>query len=347
MKKTLVTLAALAVIGAASAQSTVTLYGKVTTGLRIATQKENGDATAAGNVGPQMVSSMMGGSRWGLRGSEDLGGGLKANFQLEQGFSVDTGAAGAATHQFSRQAWLGLSGGFGSITAGEQYQVYDIVLCSISVNGCANQGAAAYVHGPSSAFGIHTDLASLGTVPNLFIYTTPDMNGFKLSAQYAPGENKVPTTQAAGNFTGLLGTYAAGPISAFLGWEGIKTTAAGTAAIRVRHISFGGVYDLGVAKISAMYERASTSASSARDTGWLLGTIIPLGAMDVRFEYAREKQLTDAGFNGKASAFSAHLVYPLSKRTAIFAEALSGTKVLNAATTRRNTAYGVGLRHDF
>ncbi len=348
MKKTLVALAALTLVGAVAAQSTVTLFGKVTTGLRVATQKTNGVATATGNVGAQQVASIIGGSRWGLRGSEDLGGGLKANFHLEQGFGADTGAANAGTHQFSRQSWVGLSGGFGSITGGEQYNVYDTVLCSIGVQGCASQSASAYALGSTVVFGVHTDLSSFQTPGNVFQYVSPDMGGFKLMGQYAPGENKNPVTgQAAGNMTGLMGSYAAGPLSAYLGWESVKTTAAAGVSTTVRNTSFGGTYDLGVAKISALYERASTSASSARDTGWLLGTIIPLGAMDVRFEYAREKQVTAAGFNGKVSAFSAHLVYPLSKRTAIFAEALTGTRVVDAATTTRNTAYGIGLRHDF
>ncbi len=124
MNKSLVSIAVLAFAGAASAQSSVSLYGRIDASL--ASQKtEVGGVTTVDN-GPQIRSGAHTGSRFGLKGTEDLGGGLKANFQLEQGFNVDDGTPSSA-RQFHRQAWVGLSGGFGSLQLGRQYStIYNL-----------------------------------------------------------------------------------------------------------------------------------------------------------------------------------------------------------------------------
>jgi predicted porin len=113
-KMTRIALAALAVMGAttAMAQSSVTLYGRINT--TVERQK----------VGDESVSGLYNNaSRWGIRGTEDLGGGLKAGFTLESGFNSDTGTGSAWTHpttgmSFARQSEVNLSGGFGMIRLG-------------------------------------------------------------------------------------------------------------------------------------------------------------------------------------------------------------------------------------
>src|SRR5579862_1249235 len=120
MKKSLLALAVLtAISGAASAQSSVTLYGKVDVGAVY-------DAGGASGKSVRISSGVTGGSRLGFKGVEDLGGGLKASFQLETGFCADS-AAGApnfctGNNQFmGRQAHGDLSGSFGLLTAGRVY----------------------------------------------------------------------------------------------------------------------------------------------------------------------------------------------------------------------------------
>lgn len=121
MKKSLIALAVLAASGAAMAQSSVTLYGiaDVWVGRTSVT-------TAAGVKTNTSVlqSGGLGGSRLGFKGTEDLGGGLKAVFALEQGVAVDTGAGGT----FNRQSYVGLAGGFGQVTFGNTWTAMDDVL---------------------------------------------------------------------------------------------------------------------------------------------------------------------------------------------------------------------------
>jgi predicted porin len=99
----------------AQAQSTVTLYGLIDEGF-------NFTSNAGGNRGYQMVSGDTAGSRWGVKGAEDLGGGLKAIFQLESGFNVNTGTMGQGGRMFGRQAYVGLTTPtYGTFTFGRQY----------------------------------------------------------------------------------------------------------------------------------------------------------------------------------------------------------------------------------
>ncbi|WP_109482023.1 porin [Paraburkholderia sp. C35] len=115
MKKSLLALAALgAFAGVAHAQSSVTLYGIIDEGFNINTN-------SGGSHLYNLSSGVLQGSRWGLRGTEDLGGGLKAVFVLENGFDVNSGKLGQGGLMFGRQAYVGLSSQFGTVTLGRQY----------------------------------------------------------------------------------------------------------------------------------------------------------------------------------------------------------------------------------
>ncbi|WP_175816895.1 porin [Burkholderia diffusa] len=118
MKKTILAMTAAGAMGftlTGHAQSSVTLYGLIDEGLNFTTN-------AAGSRGYQMVSGDTVGSRWGLKGAEDLGGGLKAIFRLENGFDTNTGKLGQGSRMFGRQAYMGLaSDRYGTLTMGRQY----------------------------------------------------------------------------------------------------------------------------------------------------------------------------------------------------------------------------------
>ncbi len=116
MKKTLMVAALTGVFAtAAHAQSSVTLYGLIDAGI---TYTNNQD----GHINFKMTSGSVNGSRWGLRGSEDLGGGLKAIFTLENGFNIANGKLGQNGREFGRQAFVGLSSNqYGAVTLGRQY----------------------------------------------------------------------------------------------------------------------------------------------------------------------------------------------------------------------------------
>ena len=123
MKKSLLALAALgAFAGVAHAQSSVTLYGIVDEGFNYTSNVQTLSGTArTGNHQYNLSSGVLQGSRFGMRGTEDLGGGLKAIFVLENGFDVNTGKLGQGGSMFGRQAYVGLSSQFGTVTMGRQY----------------------------------------------------------------------------------------------------------------------------------------------------------------------------------------------------------------------------------
>ena len=132
MKKTLMVAALTGVFAtAAHAQSSVTLYGLIDAGITYTNNQ-------GGHSNWQETSGSVNGSRWGLRGSEDLGGGLKAIFTLENGFNIANGNLGQNSREFGRQAFVGLaSDQFGSVTLGRQYDSAVDYLGPLALTGTA------------------------------------------------------------------------------------------------------------------------------------------------------------------------------------------------------------------
>lgn len=119
----LVALTAMACSAGAVAQSSVTVYGVVDTGVEYANNQPNG-----GNSVVRMTAANLSGPRWGLRGVEDLGGGLKGIFLLESGYEADTGRSGQSGRLFGRSAYVGLDSQFGAIRLGRQNNsLFDIM----------------------------------------------------------------------------------------------------------------------------------------------------------------------------------------------------------------------------
>ncbi|MFP3588152.1 porin [Paraburkholderia sp. SIMBA_055] len=116
-------------IGVAHAQGTVTLYGLIDEGFEAISNAPAQGSNASGRQYRLDATNGLNSSRWGLKGSEDLGGGLKAVFQLENGFELNNGKLGQGGAEFGRQAFVGLSSNrFGTVTLGRQYDsVVDFV----------------------------------------------------------------------------------------------------------------------------------------------------------------------------------------------------------------------------
>ena len=125
--KSLISLVVLSTMaGAAYAQSSVTLYGIIDSGMNYTTNVQTA-RSATGPVGAHQIAMIEGGSaglqgsRWGLKGTEDLGGDLKSLFLLESGFYSNNGVLNQGGAEFGRQAYVGLRNGFGTVTLGRQY----------------------------------------------------------------------------------------------------------------------------------------------------------------------------------------------------------------------------------
>jgi len=174
MKKTLLVAALSGVFAtAAHAQSSVTLYGLVDAGITYANN-------AGGHSLWKATSGTVNGSRWGLRGSEDLGGGLKAIFTLENGFNIQNGTLGQSSRMFGRQAFVGLaSNQFGAVTLGRQYDSVVDYLAPLSNTGTQYGGTIA-AH-PFDNDNLNNSVRFNNTVK----YSSIDYAGFKFGGTYS------------------------------------------------------------------------------------------------------------------------------------------------------------------
>ena len=176
----------LATGGIAHAQSAVTLYGVVDAGLQYTSRNANASGSNAGSaIG--MTDSGIGPSEFGIKGTEDLGGGMKANFDLESGISVANGGLNNGNGNFfGRQAWVGLSGNFGEVRLGEQFSPFFMSLFDSDPRGFSEFGSSLTIFGDNALF-------TGGVSTNAIIYTSPELSGLQGSAMIALGG-------VAGNF---------------------------------------------------------------------------------------------------------------------------------------------------
>jgi predicted porin len=209
----------LSIAGTATAQGSVTLYGIVDAGITYRSNERTGVAGGYhghSNVG--ITSNNRSGSRWGLKGREELGNGLAAIFVLEDGFDVTNGTSGQGKRLFGRQAFLGLvNSRFGSLTMGRQYtSLNDFVNPVAPVNAVGGFGASP---------GNIDDLDQTARVNNSIKYTSANYAGFTFGALYGfggqPGSLKAQSTWSVG------GSYANGPLHLGVGYVHADNTKTG------------------------------------------------------------------------------------------------------------------------
>ena len=173
MKKKVLAVALVGVVASpAFAQSSVTLYGVIDEGIDYTNNVGHGSVV-------ELASGYAQGSRWGLKGSEDLGGGLKAIFQLENGFDLNSGRLNQGGRMFGRQAYVGLSSDrFGSVTLGRQYDSVVDYLAQTTANG--NWAGYLFAHPYDND---NTDNSF--RVDNTIKYASPDFSGFQFGGTYS------------------------------------------------------------------------------------------------------------------------------------------------------------------
>lgn len=380
MKKTLIALAALgAMAGVAHAQSTVTLYGLVDANVgSIKTNSLTGGAVRSltqTGVNDGATGGLQG-SRWGMRISEDLGGGLAAVANLESGFAVDTGASAQGGLLFGRRANVGLAGGFGTVTLGRQSTAYTDVASNHAMMG-------ATLFDPSNTNNAVNPAATLGTtatllnrnttwlgyterVNNSVKYVSPVFSGFSAGLFYGFGEDKTATVDATKTISASI-KYANGPLLVSAGYqdEGYARTA--TVEPKLKNALLNVAYDFGVAKVGFGFNRAkyeginvaaaptlSLAASAVEaQKEYSFSVAVPLGATTISAGVAQSKGDT----LGKATGYGIQALYSLSKRTTLYTGVLS-TKVyerlasitaanLPGSDIGRHQQVSVGVRHTF
>lgn len=254
MKKTLAAVAVLGAFAGSALAADVQLYGIVDTGVRyMHSDFDVGNGYGKGSYDAtdsfSMESGMASGSRWGLKGTEELGNGLTVGFVLEDGFTSDNGAEKGV--MFDRESSLFLQGGFGKFAMGRI--------------GSINGGVSSWAkHGVMSAFGTSWQgysanadniFGNAGQWDNMIAYETPDFAGFKVFAQYGMGSNDNENESSSDRYYAIGASYANGPLNLFLSvdstnyksWDGANATDPDDAWT----VRFGGNYDFEVVKIFA------------------------------------------------------------------------------------------------
>jgi predicted porin len=345
VKKKLIALAlsAIAAGGASAQTANVTLFGVVDTYLA-SVRANNGGRSVT-----QIDAGGLSGSRWGLRGSEALGNGLNVAFTLENGFLSDSGALGQGGRLFGRQAHVGLNGGFGSVTVGRQYTPAFYATYSGDVDEYSNFSIVANQ--------LVLVAGGLLRADNAITYSTPNMGGFTMSAQWAFGE--VAGNTSANRIFGANAQYSNGPINAGIGYADNKN-ASGVSSQRTSVLAAS--YNFGIAKVGGEYHEIKNLVPTANKwKGWTLGVVAPMGAISLVAEIGQSK-------NGalKHSEFELGANYSLSKRTDLYVRYLNGNN--NASSTfdiagvggavgsgasgalvagQDKSAIGLGIRHRF
>jgi predicted porin len=315
MKKSLLALAVLsAFAGAASAQSSVTLSGRVDAGL----------IRSAGQW--SMGGSQSGYNALTFSGREDLGGGMNAFFTLNHRFAiqngnVNPGGNAADPQQFYRNAFVGLGGGFGDVRLGR------ILMPLQDFNGSFDAFDTGYV-GTTHTGGINATVRANSTV----YYRTPSLGGLSVHAAIAAGEGQsapVGTSQSERPM-GFAVAYAAGPVRVALAYDKERRD--------FKTIGLYGGYNAGFANVMFQYEKGDLNASTEVDR-WSISTKVPMGAVTFKagFTSWSDEEIKKIGVG---------LQYDLSKRTNLYTNIgkVSGD---GASSTAKKATFDLGVTHAF
>jgi general bacterial porin, GBP family len=215
MKKTLLAVAASsALVSVAHAQSSVTLYGLLDAGLAYNNNVGKGHEFEA-------ISGAINSDRFGMRGAEDLGGGLKAIFVLESGFNIQNGKSGQDSRLFGRQAFVGLaSNDYGSVTLGRQYDSVVDYVGPLAATG--SWGGTWFAH-PFD----NDNLNNSFRLNNSVKYTSPLFAGLRAGAVYSFSNDTNFATNRAYSFGA---SYNYGPLKAGAAYMQLNGTQSGTSA---------------------------------------------------------------------------------------------------------------------
>lgn len=355
MKKQIIASGLLVLVsGTSFAQNNVTLYGIVDLGLRYGNAATSNDNTLSVGSGQQRAS------RLGFRGTEDLGGGLSASFQLESGFNADDGTLGYGNRLFGRQSWVGLNGDFGSIRFGRQTTaIYDVLYTvdPFVINGTGNaQRVFGYGLGKTDP---------LSRVDNSVTYNIRLQNGVGFSAGHAFGEKAASFASNSSDFASV--SYVDGRWNvraAYQHSDGVDLGAVSTqlgalvnaahltsATVKVKSAIAGAVYDLGRVKLHGIYGDTRVGNGGALAIrSYMAGVTVSTGTGTVCASWNRNdiRNFRDA----VSDQYGLDYTYPLSKRTFLYGAA-GYTK--NGDDVRLNSAKNgfsgreveMGVRHTF
>ncbi|MEO8118214.1 MAG: porin [Rhodoferax sp.] len=351
MKKSLLAAAVTGTLAcAASAQSTVTLAGIVDAWMGQTTTR-TGTAPAISNA----VIESGGGqaSRWKLLGSEDLGGGLRATFLLDQGIAIDSGTVStvsASNIGFNRGAYLGLSGGFGEIRGGRMLSAYDALRGSTNhlydSSGFASTGTV-WGASTTAANGLAAVAGSdyLARGNNTLMYITPKVGAFSGSMSFSADEDQSTASSSPRTIAGHV-KYEAGPARIGYSYQSERYTTGNN-----KFHLIAGNYNFGSFKmVGAIQRQIDTRITGDQKANeWELGLDMPIGLATLAFGYASSVAKNPAG----ATVLDAHGLslmgtYDLSKRTRLYtAYRKINVDRADGSSASEASRWGMGVTHTF
>lgn len=321
----------------AAAQSNVTIYGVLDAAIaREDTGAANEKARTVVNSGNQSSS------RLGFRGTEDLGNGLKALFNIEAGVALDTGAADSAL--FGRRAVVGLQGAFGTVVVGREYTPLSFVAGATDTLGQGFYGSNL------SAFGTNKLTRRLNNSVN---YKSNAISGFTGSAVFGAGERA--TGGPSGDMVGGALEFANGPFYLGAAYQTLERLATGDD----KEYGIGAGYKFGDFELKANYLVGDQTGANNKFEQANIGAAMALGKGKA-FVNLQQNKLENGA---KGNAYSVAYSYTLSKRTNVYASYATlsnnniGVFALNAASTSVTppatalgadpSAFSMGVRHSF
>ncbi len=347
MKKSLLALAVLgAFAGAASAQSSVTLFGVVDLNVRYL---DNG-----GGKQWQLSQDGLNSSRLGVRGTEDLGGGLSAGFWMEGAINPDTGTPGGQTWQ--RRSTVSLSGGWGEVRLGRDYTSTfwnSTIFDPFGTNGIGSAGNLAFVVPPAPTGGAYGTLVRANNMVGYFL-PSGIMGGLYGQVQVAAGEGA-----SGGKYYGGRIGYASGPFNV-AGSYGKTQVIVSTDQDGTQY-NFGGSWNFGFMTLSGYWGKIEIGPSN--QDNWFIGANAPFGLWTLKASYGSVERSGGAVEGQKANQFAVGGVYDLSKRTAFYGTysylnnkdgarftvgGLQNVGALGGAVADANsTGFEFGIKHSF
>jgi predicted porin len=331
----------------AFAQSSVTLYGILDDSLVYQSSQTTLGSTSGGRSNVKLASGIWAGSRFGLKGAEDLGGGNKAIFQLESGFNINNGAQQYTNAMFGRQAWVGVTNpGYGTLTVGRQHTSYYTLMSPYSPTNWL-----------TGYFGAHPgDVDGLDTIyraNNSIVYTSPKLYGVTISGSYSlagvPDSVYQGSTWSAAiqyqqgplggavaftrvnNSTNGGGVYGADSTTNTAGQSGVSAVTNGYQGAQAQNrfavglgYTFNSAWDVSATYTNVQYIPGINSKFTDEAVFNTAGTVLhwkPAAAWDFGAGYSYTWTSKANGINDAATyhQFNLSQYYSLSKRTGLYA----------------------------